>query len=363
MRQNGRVAARETQTFREIANQPASWQQTLDSSDPVVAQLARLAESEPEAELLAVGCGSSLYMAQAGAGLWQELTGRPARAVPASDLLLAPGTVLARGRRYLGVGLSRSGETSETVAAVRRLREAGHTTVGITTRPETALPRTAGYAAVLAHAADRSICMTQSCTNMLLLLLLWASALAGRADVRQELEELPAAAGAGLEQWEAAARQLGEDLSRRQFVFFGSGSYYGLAREASLKMKEMSQEPSEAWQTLEFRHGPISAVTEQWTAVLLTSRRSARHEADVLADLSRMGAQTVAVGEGVGGLRSGLAIELGTGLGDWAGAPLHLIPLQFLALYRALAVGRHPDHPRALGTVVKLDRLGGKGPV
>lgn len=354
MKHNGRAAARRSRAYAETANQPASWQQTLDLADRLMPDLLRLAEAEPEAEVVFTGCGSSYLQGLAASGLFQEVTGRPARAVPASDLLLAPATVLVRGRRYIIFAMSRTGETSETVAAVRRTREAGHATVGCTTRLGTALTREAALALELPHADDRSLVATQSGTNMLLLTQLWAAALAGRADLRQELEELPAAAAAGQQAWEEAAAGLGEDLGRRAFVYLGSGSYYGVAAEAQLKMKEMSQEPAEAWHTLEFRHGPMSVITEQSMVVLVSTRRGARHEADLLADLARLGARTVAVGEGTGALRAGIAVELGSGLPDWTGAPLRLVPLQFLALYRAAALGKDPDRPPFLNEVVKL---------
>jgi DNA-binding MurR/RpiR family transcriptional regulator len=109
-------------TLSEILSQPQCW-------DSCLAKLAASAElqaavrlARPGAEWIFVGCGTSYYLALAAASTFNYLN-LPARAVPASDLLLYPALTLHRGRSYIPVVISRSGRTSETVQRRADARE------------------------------------------------------------------------------------------------------------------------------------------------------------------------------------------------------------------------------------------------
>jgi glucosamine--fructose-6-phosphate aminotransferase (isomerizing) len=108
----------ENYTYREISRQPESWGETVQIvSEKKDALLRLLSEFEPE-EIVFTGCGSSYYLSIAAAYLFQEKIGLSAKAVPASDILLKPASVLAGNRRTLVVGSSRSGDTTELVRAM-----------------------------------------------------------------------------------------------------------------------------------------------------------------------------------------------------------------------------------------------------
>jgi len=124
---------RSTHTLAEILSQPEIWlscQRQLASDSAFKSAAARLAFAK---EILFVGCGSSLYLAEAAAAAWTLTTGRRARALPASELLLFPNLCQLDVGDLQVVVISRSGKTSEAVRAADFLTDKRHLpTIGIT---------------------------------------------------------------------------------------------------------------------------------------------------------------------------------------------------------------------------------------
>ena len=107
-------------TRAEIFSQPSAWAQALD-----VIHASQLPDAGLYDNVLFTGCGSTYYLSLAAAALYQELTGRSARAVPAGELLLNTEANVAQvsNLRYLLVAVSRSGTTTETIKAVEKFKQ------------------------------------------------------------------------------------------------------------------------------------------------------------------------------------------------------------------------------------------------
>src|SRR5689334_20740467 len=112
-------------TWREIQSQPEAWAAALDLLRAHADELRALASAGRYDSVIFTGCGSPYYLALAAATTFQELTGRPARGVPASEIWLNGRAALPVGGRALLIALSRSGETTETIRAVEAFRAAG----------------------------------------------------------------------------------------------------------------------------------------------------------------------------------------------------------------------------------------------
>lgn len=145
-----------------------------------------------------------------------------------------------------------------------------------------------------------------------------------------------------------AALAADPDLTR--FYFLGSDPYFGVAAEGMLKLKEMSLTDSEAFHTLEFRHGPMSMADHSALVVGLLSDHGVVLEAAVIKDASTFGARAITIGKDSD-------IPVPDDLPSWARPVLHLPPLQVLALERARTKGLDPDNPRNLVAVIELDNL------
>lgn len=342
-------------TYREIQQQPQSWAQTIPTTIEQWQGIAQTMSIQSDTHFMCIGSGTSLYLAQSAAHAIQEVTRHVAAAVPSSEVFLSPASTVPTGVPVVAFVISRSGTTSEALIAADYLQHhfPNVQVIGVTCNHDTELSRRSQHVIMLPHASEQSVVMTQSYTNMLLALQIVAALIAENDQLLRELATLPRMLHEELSDFEAAAQSIGEDLALREFIYLGLGPNYGLAQEATLKLKEMTQTPCEAYNPLEFRHGPISIVSSGTAVVLLHGMRERSYILDVEADVKQHGAYVVAVGP----YRStaDTCILLPDGLSDIARSVLYLPPVQLIAYYRALALKLNPDQPRNLNQVVVLN--------
>lgn len=339
-------------TRTEILTQPEAWAQALE----IIGQSRRELETifHPGYEqVLFTGCGSTYYLSLAAAALFQEVTGRAARAIPAGELLLNSGTVLPgdgqRGGTLL-VAVSRSGSTTETVRAVEQFKQKEHgPVIAITNYGDQPLARLADMAVVIDRGQEQSVAQTRSFASMYVAAAAMSLLVGGREMEFRTMQGLPDTGEKLLAAQETMAMNLGGNLAFDRFYFLGSGIRYGLACEANLKMKEMTLTHSEPFHFLEFRHGPMSMVTGSTMIAGLVSEKNFNHEQSVLTEMKALGGTVLSLGE------AGLDVCFHSGLSEAARAVLYLPVLQLMAFYRSLAKGLNPDRPTNLTAVVQLD--------
>lgn len=342
-------------TYEEIMRQPQTWEQTWNV---VLAQRSKLeerfADANPE-EVLFTGSGTSYYISIAAASTFQEITGMSARAVPASEIFLKPDSVINATKRTIIIGVSRSGTTSEVIRAFHFAQAQRQIPcISVSGYPESELVKNSDYSIVLPHIQEKSVVMTSSFTNILYSLQLLAGIVAGNQAYLEELSRIPRDGAFLLPRAKSLAEKLGSDLDFRHFIYLGLGAYFGLANEGMLKMKEMTQTFAEAFNSLEFRHGPISVVDSSCLVVLLSDSSIKKYEADVAQDVRKFGAFVVVVGENLADFESDVKFETNSTFSDVSRAILYMPFLQLLAFYRTKALGLNPDQPRNLSHVVKL---------
>jgi len=331
-------------TYREIKNQSAAWAQALD-----VVRAAVLPLPTEYEQVIFTGCGSTHYLSLSAAALYQELTGRAARAVPAGELFLNPQTVLRDDLRHLLVAISRSGTTTETVRAVDKFKSEKRGDVIVISNHDESLSRLADCSLLIPKGQEESVAQTRSFASMVVAASAFSARMAGDEDLVNAMIKLPGIGDRLIGHYETRAKELGENLEMDRFYFLGSGIRHGLACEVNLKMKEMTLTHSEAFHFLEFRHGPMSMVNERTVIVGLLSDANRVHEAQVLAEMKNLGGSVVALGE------SGTEIVFHSGIPEPVRGVLYLPVLQLMAFYRSVAKGLNPDRPKNLSAVVKLD--------
>ncbi len=193
----------------------------------------------PGANVVLVGCGSSLHMAEAYAAL-RRRTGAATIAVPSSEA-----TMMTLRSADMVVAISRSGTTTETVVALERV--AGKVrTLAITAGSGSPLAAAAEESIVLPQIDERSVVQTRSATCVFELL----RATVDEAGAAEAISAAEVALGASV-----------PDIAGvDHVVFLGSGFSIGLAGEAALKVLEMSQVVAEWYPAFEYRHGPLVAA-------------------------------------------------------------------------------------------------------
>ncbi|MBC7218006.1 MAG: SIS domain-containing protein [Candidatus Caldatribacterium sp.] len=340
-------------TYHEIRRQPITWREVLGYLESKREELLAFLSSGYK-EALFAGCGSSYNLALTAAYLWQKFTRERARGVPSSEVFLFPEGVFLPEERYLFVGISRSGETTETVKAVAYFKEHfGGKAIGITCQEGSSLARLADCSIVLSSAAEQSVVMTQSFSSMLLALLFLAMAKSGMPT--SDLNALPETLELLISRYEAVVKNLAEHGSFTKFIFLGNGPLYGIAWEGSLKLKEMSLTPTETFHFLEFRHGPKSIVDEETLLIALTSQSAFDMEKEVILEMVRLGATVLHLG--LEHLPSPKVVEV---LYDEKSVSPIFLPLldvvflQLLGYFRAKKRGLDPDNPKNLTKVVVL---------
>ena len=340
------ASLQEYATYREIKTQIEAWVQAME-----VTRHISLPNAQNYGQVIFTGCGSTHYLSLAAAALYQELTGCTARAIPASELLLNPQTVVSRvaSPTYLLVAISRSGTTSETVKAVQNFKTEKRGEVVVISNYDDALSRLADVNIVVSKGQEKSVAQTRSFASMFVAATSFGARMAGRDDLPDRMNTLPEIGNHLLEKYETFAEKTGSNLEFDRFYFLGSGIRYGLACEANLKMKEMTLTHSEPFHFLEFRHGPMSMVNEQAVVVGLSSEANRIYEAKVLSEMRSLGGTVVSVGE------TEADVEFNSGIPESVRGILYLPVLQLMAFYRSVAKGLNPDRPKNLTAVVQLN--------
>jgi glutamine---fructose-6-phosphate transaminase (isomerizing) len=342
------MSTRGEYTQQEILSQPEAWADALEVLRPQAGALRQFYQAGGYETVLFTGCGSTYYLSTAAATVFQELTGLPARGLPASEVWLYPRSAYAPGRKALLVAVSRSGETTETLRACEAFRARGGDVLTLSCYPGRDLTRLGQVNLILPSGQEESFAQTRAFTALHLATTALAALWAGRDDLLAELHRLPEAGRRVLDQARPRAQALGTSASLDRFYFLGSGARYGLACELSLKMKEMSLSHSEPFHFMEFRHGPKSMITPTTLVMGLVGETNRAYEMAVVEDMRAMGAQVITVGE------RETDIVFGSNVSELARNVLYLPLGQCLGLERSLHKGLNPDRPQNLDMVVKL---------
>lgn len=342
-------------TRAEIATFPIHWQTVAHHITLHRETMARMLDT-PHTHIVFIGCGSAYFAGLSAAAWVQIVRDQPALALPASEVLHAPDVHLPTSARPLIVALSRSGETSETLAALAALRARypGQPALLITCNETSSLSQAArpGDLVIALPIEEQSVVQTASLTSMLLCaLMLFDPTLPPFPD--PEVEKIFIAM--------QTMQSLGTHAAFDRFFFLGGGLRRGMASEAMLKVKEMSFCQSEAFHPLEFRHGLGANAAERSLITLLVSPQPviAAAELTVLDDFRARGVYTLAIiPHGAARIlvadieKRDIRIEVPT-------HPVHALiaaqPLiQWMGLTRALHVGRDPDRPAHLSSFIHL---------
>jgi glucosamine--fructose-6-phosphate aminotransferase (isomerizing) len=333
-------------TYAEIKSQTRAWQNALNAVRGQADGLKDITRAYDQ--VVFTGCGSTYYLSLAAAALYQSLTGKTARAVPGGELLLNPSTGLDARSRTLLVAVSRSGTTTETVKAVEQFKQAQRGEVVVISNYDTTLSAFGDLCLTIPEGQEESVAQTRSFASMYVAATALSALAAGRDDLFEAMFALPDVGLRLMDQYEELAQGMGENLAFDRYYFLGSGIFYGLACEANLKMKEMTLTHSEPFHFLEFRHGPMSMVTQNTVVVGLLSDKNRAHEAAVLNEMQARGSTILDLGE------SNARVAFHSSIPESVHGVLYLPVLQLVACYRSLAKGLNPDRPNNLTAVVKL---------
>jgi glucosamine--fructose-6-phosphate aminotransferase (isomerizing) len=360
--------------LREIFEQPEAIRRTLDlyldSNGLSAHAFAPFAQwLNPRGEVLIAASGSSRHAGLAAEIIFEDLCGLAVDVEYSSEYSCRGA---ADPRNPSVIVISQSGETSDTLAALRRGRASGERTLAIANVAGSTMLREAGAAMTLDAGPELAIPATKSFTCQLTALYLLALyeadrlCMLGSAGLAQRIAELRALPGriasqlpAWREQMAALARSYSDAST---FLYLGRGVHYAMAREGALKMKEASYVHAEGYPAGELKHGPNALVGEHVPLVALATVDRAleasvlRYEKtlQLLEDMRAQGARVIALANT--GDREVAALATDCVYVEPASEHLlpipEIVPLQLFSYSMALEHGVDVDRPRNLSKAV-----------
>jgi glucosamine--fructose-6-phosphate aminotransferase (isomerizing) len=357
--------------LKEIFEQPRAVADTIRGRIVPETGLVDIPEAHLTPEFVAtiarvvfVACGTSYHAALSGRMMVERLAGLRAEAAIASefrygDLLPGPDTLV--------VAISQSGETADTVGAVKAARQAGASVLSITNVVGSAIARESGRVLYTHAGPEIGVASSKTFTATLAACYLLAVAL-GRArgyltgiDGRKcldDLIEIPRLMEGALA-LDARVAELARTLvGYENMLYLGRGLQYGVALEGALKLKEISYVHAEGYPAGEMKHGPIALIDERMPVVTLLPRdqsydRMMANAEEVRARDGRVIA-ICQVGDSHAASRLGDAVSV-PAAPDLLAALITVIPLQLLAYHVAVLRGRDVDQPRNLAKSVTVE--------
>jgi glucosamine--fructose-6-phosphate aminotransferase (isomerizing) len=270
--------------LKEIFEQPESVRNALRGRLDVpngTAVLSGLSSSARELvemqRITMVGCGTSLHAGMVGDFAFEDVAEIPTEAQQAAEFRYR--NPLVDGRDLV-IGISQSGETADTLAAIREAKDKGAMVIGLVNVVGSTIARETGRGVYLHAGPEISVASTKAFTGQVAVLLLMALKLGrGRRLSRErgqflaaEIGRLPELIERVLLQNDAIAK-VAEGLVRYEHAFFlGRGPMYPVALEGALKLKEISYIHAEGYHAAELKHGPIALLTPGVPVVVLANR-------------------------------------------------------------------------------------------
>jgi glutamine---fructose-6-phosphate transaminase (isomerizing) len=353
---------------KEIFEQPRAIADTLEAVSGVMPELfgdgAHGVFKEVD-QVLILACGTSYYASLVAKQWLESIAAIPAAVEIASEYRYRDSVP---NPRTLVVTVTQSGETADTLAALKHARKLGmgHT-LTICNVPTSAMVRECRFAFLTRAGVEIGVASTKAFTTQLVGLFLLALALAqarGRLNEEEErehlraLRHLPVAVQAVLA-LEPQAIAWAEEFARKEHaLFLGRGLHYPVALEGALKLKEISYIHAEAYPAGELKHGPLALVTAAMPVITVAPNdRLLEKLKSNMQEVSARGGELFVFADANTRIESANGMHV-IRMPEHYGALspiLHVVPLQLLAYHTACARGTDVDKPRNLAKSVTVE--------
>ncbi|MCH7575719.1 MAG: glutamine--fructose-6-phosphate transaminase (isomerizing) [Candidatus Marinimicrobia bacterium] len=309
-------------------------------------------------------CGTSWHAALIGEYLLEQIAGVAVEVEYASEFRYRRPII---DKKTVVVAISQSGETADTLAAMKMAKEQGAMVIGIANTVGSSVSLASDEIIYINAGPEIGVASTKSFTSQVMVLILLAKALGERtgrldasaaANMAQAIEALPEMANASL----GTAGQVQEIAAQfersRDFLYLGRGLNFPVALEGALKMKEISYIHAEGYPAAEMKHGPIALIDENMPVVCIAPRDDTYGK--ILSNIQEVKARR--------GRIIALTSEGDKGINELADHIIQLpetipalypilaaIPLQLLAYHIAVGLGLNVDQPRNLAKCVTVE--------
>ncbi|MEX0593410.1 MAG: glutamine--fructose-6-phosphate transaminase (isomerizing) [Balneolaceae bacterium] len=358
--------------LKEIHEQPAVIGDTLNSFvNPTTGRVALpeevLAPLASASRINMVACGTAYYSCMVARYWMEQIAGIPCDVDIASEFRYR-GAILPKDGASLFV--SQSGETLDTLEALRTCRKAGQPILSIVNTIESTIERESDVVLRTLAGPEIGVASTKAFTTQLTTLACLALAIGERrgvldaavgTELSEALRHIPKLAADVIQTSTDSIEQIARELHEyNDILYLGRGSLYPIALEGALKLKEISYIHAEGYAAGELKHGPIALIDEQMPVVVTAPGNDPLFDkvASNLQETVARGARVLLITDAAGAKRmEGIATWMVV-LGDcplYVSPILYALPVQLLAYYVAVAKGTDVDQPRNLAKAVTVE--------
>ncbi|MFT6120258.1 MAG: glucosamine--fructose-6-phosphate aminotransferase (isomerizing) [Yoonia sp.] len=315
--------------------------------------------------LTMVACGTAFYACLVAKYWFEQVAGIPVEVDVASEFRYREPPVT---KGTVALFVSQSGETADTLAALRYMTGKADSILSVVNVPESSIARESDLTLPILAGTEIGVASTKAFTcqlTTLALLALKAAKDMGRisdlelAEKLAALRALPGVMNAALA-IEDKTRDVAIKLSEaRDILFLGRGSMYPLALEGALKLKEISYIHAEAYASGELKHGPIALVDKHVPVIVMAPRdRLFEKTVSNMQEVMARGGKVLLITDKQGALEAGHGVwDIITmpEIDDFLAPILYAVPAQLLAYHTAIAKGTDVDQPRNLAKSVTVE--------
>jgi len=353
---------------KEIAEQPTVLGNTLSH---YISQEGEINLPDPGIDftkierLTMVACGTAYYACMTAKYWFEQIARIPVEIDVASEFRYREPPIT---KGTVALFVSQSGETADTLAALRYCEGKADKILSVVNVPESSIARESDLALPIFAGVEVGVASTKAFTcqlTVLLSLALKAASDRGKitpeqlADHVASMRNVPALVNAAIDQdaqMQSAARKISE---ARDVLFLGRGIMYPLAHEGALKLKEISYIHAEAYASGELKHGPIALVDKHVPVVVMAPRdplfdKSVSNMQEVMARKGKVVLISDAQGLEEAGEGAWATVEMPT-IPDVVAPIVYAVPAQLLAYHTAVAKGTDVDQPRNLAKSVTVE--------
>ncbi|PKM49997.1 MAG: hypothetical protein CVV02_13525 [Firmicutes bacterium HGW-Firmicutes-7] len=342
-----------SQTYKEIKDQYNRLEQTqkhLNESNMEIIE-----KYKKYGTIIYVGCGSSYCIAKSLSVATVMKLGKESFAISGGDLMQRIAEYRDALNNSLVVAISRSGATSEILLAFENLRKENinYETLSFSCRENQELARLSDYAIEMPWAFDKSVCQTSSVTNLYFAGMNLIARAAANDEMLESLSQLIISGNEFLSKTEETLAKIA-GLDWDHGVILGDSEAAGICEEGALAFKEICQLPSNHYNLLDSRHGPIVMINAKTLVVMIISNINNDFELNLIEDLKKKKCTIVTV--------SGEALEISGTININVGFTLPYAVLgipfinvvQMITSYKAELLNTDPDMPEGLDPWITL---------
>jgi glucosamine--fructose-6-phosphate aminotransferase (isomerizing) len=338
--------------LKEIHEQPDAVKKTLME----LQDIKEMVEAFPKFNRICfVACGTSYHASLVGKYLFEGLVGIPTDVLLASEFEFSAG---ALDEKTLAVFISQSGETADTLRALRMANETAQTLAIVNVLGSTAT-READHVIYTRAGPEIGVAATKTYVSQLTCIYLLALSMAGEENLLEDIQHVPDHMKLALETEDQIREIAKKYKDAEDFFFIGRGYSYPTAMEGALKLKEITYIHGEGYAAGELKHGPLALIDDDVPVVAVVPPGDS-HDKTLgnLQEVKARGASVIALGSSDDEVLKSEAhemIEFSVDVNEVLSPIVYVVPLQLLSYHMSVERGIDPDKPKNLAKCVTVE--------